>query len=323
MTCRTVSATMPSSLVADIGGTNIRLALVGADGLPQDITIFPCRDYPDPAAAAEAYLDAVKPPRRPLRAAFGAATAIAGDKVELVNLAWSFSIEDIRRRLGLDRLVVVNDVAALALALPHLGDQDRAPIGGGAGRPGAPFAVVAPGTGLGVAALVRQGNSWLPVASEAGHATVAAHDDAEAAILGILRRRYGHVSAERVLAGPGLVNLYQALCERAGVAAEADMTPAAVSERGARGDCPLCGEAVRLFSAMLGGFAGNVALAFCAWGGLYIGGGVVPRLGPAFDGAAFRQRFAEKGRFSSYLVDVPAFLVTHPTPALIGLAQAV
>ena len=323
MTCRTVSAAMPPSPVADIGGTNIRLALVAADGTLHDVRVFPCRDHPDPAAAAEAYLAAVRPARRPPRAAFGAATAIAGDKVELVNLAWSFSIEETRRRLGLDRLAVLNDVAALALALPRLGEADRAAIGGGAGKAGAPFAVVAPGTGLGVAALVPDGGAWLPVASEAGHATLAAHDEAEAAVLAILRRRYGHVSAERLLSGPGLVNLYQALCARAGVAAEAAIAPADVSRRGAGGDCPQCGEAVKLFSAMLGGFAGNVALTFCAWGGLYIGGGVVPHLGTAFDGDAFRQRFAGKGRFAPYLVDVPAFLVTHPTPALIGLAQAV
>lgn len=323
MTCRTATITTPPTLVADIGGTNIRLALVAADGALHDVRVFPCRDFPNPAAAADAYLGEIRPALRPRRAALGAATAIAGDRVELVNLAWSFSIEGTRLQLGLDHLTVINDVAALALALPHLGPADRVPISDGAGTADASFAVVAPGTGLGVAALIPHAGAWLPVASESGHATVAAHDETEVAILAILRRRYGHVSAERVLSGPGLVNLYQALCERAGIAAEADITPAAVSQRGASGACPLCGEAIRLFSAMLGSFAGSMALAFCAWGGVFIGGGVVGHLGPAFDSAAFHQRFVAKGRLTPRLVDVPAFLVTHPTPALIGLAHAV
>ncbi len=316
-------AARPAALVADIGGTNARFALVGEDGSVGDIQVLACRDYADPAAAASAYLAEVRPKAAPRRGALGVASAVSGDRVELTNSAWSFSIEETRRRLDLDSLNVVNDMVAQALALPHLDDSQRAVIGDGRTIPGAAMAAVAPGTGLGVGALSPHGGSWAPVASEGGHAPLAVRDDHETAILAILRRRFGHVSAERALSGPGLVNLYRALCELGGVAANPDMTPAGVTERGRRGDCPQCSEAVRLFSAMLGGFAGGIALTFCAQGGVFIGGGVVRHLGTAFDGAAFRRRFVDMGRFTDYLSAIPTFLVTHPTPALLGLAHAV
>lgn len=316
-------AAPPAALVADIGGTNARFALVGEDGGIGDIQVLRVRDYAEPAAATEAYLAKVRPKAPPRRAALGVASAVSGDQVELTNSAWSFSIEETRRRLGLDSLNVVNDMVALVLALPHLDDTQRAVIGDGQAIPGAAMAAVAPGTGLGVGALSPHEGGWAPVASEGGHAPLAVRDDHEAAILAILRRRFGHVSAERALSGPGLVNLYRALCELDGVAANPEMTPAGVTERGRRGDCPQCSEAVRLFSAMLGGFAGGMALVFCAQGGVFIGGGVVRHLGTAFDGAAFRRRFIDMGRFTDYLAAIPTFLVTHPTPALLGLAHAV
>jgi len=313
--------TPPPALVADIGGTNARFALVAADGTLGDVGVLASRDFSDPAAAAEAFLARARPAVPPRRAAFGVASAVSGDRVELTNLPWSFSIEATRRRLGLDHLSVVNDMVAHVLALPRLDETQRAAIGDGHAVDGAPMAMVAPGTGLGVGALIPHGERWLPVASEAGHASLAAEDEAEAAIVTILRRRFGHVSAERALSGPGLVNLYRALCERDGIAADPDATPPDVTRRASRGDCPQCGEAARLFSVMLGGFAGGTALAFCARGGVFIGGGVVGHLGRAFDGAAFRRRFVGAGRHRDYLAATPTFLVTHPTSALVGLAR--
>lgn len=313
----------PTALVADIGGTNARFALVGTDGGISDVRSLSSRDYADPAAAAEAYLAEVRPPTPPRRAAIGVASAVSGDRVELTNSSWSFSIAETRRRLGLDSLNVVNDMVAHALALPDLDDTQRAAIGDGQAVPGAPMAAVAPGTGLGVGAISPFGDRWAPVASEAGHAPLAVREDIEMAILAILRRRFGHVSGERALSGPGLVNLYQALCELEGIAADPEMTPAGVTKGATRGDCPQCAEAARLFSTMLGGFAGGMALAFCARGGIFIGGGVVRRMGTAFDDAAFRRRFVDMGRFTDYLTAIPTFLVTHPTPALLGLVHAV
>lgn len=313
----------PPALVADIGGTNARFALVAADGTLSDVGVLASRDFPDPATAAEAFLARARPAVAPRRAALGVASAISGDRVALTNLPWTFSIEATRRRLGLDRLTVLNDMVAHAMALPHLDDSQRAAIGDGRAVDGAPMATVAPGTGLGVGALIPHDGTWIPVASEAGHTTLAAEDEAGAAIVAILRRRFDHVSAERALSGPGLVNLYRALCERDGAAADPEATPAGVTRRAARGDCPQCSEAARLFSAMLGGFAGGMALAFCARGGVFIAGGVVGHLGSAFDGAAFRRRFVGTGRHSGYLADIPTFLVTHPTPALLGLVQTV
>ncbi|MDX9861857.1 MAG: glucokinase [Rhodospirillales bacterium] len=313
----------PAALVADIGGTNARFALVGADGSVGHVRSLASRDYTDPAAAAQAYLAEMRPPTPPRRAAIGVASAISGDRVELTNVSWSFSIAETRRRLGLDSLNVVNDVVALALALPDLDDTQRATVGEGQAVPGAPMAAVAPGTGLGVGALTPFGDGWAPVASEAGHAPLAVRDDVEIAILAVLRRRFGHVSGERALSGPGLVNLYHAFCELDGIAADPEMTPAGVTKGATDGDNPQCAAAARLFSTMLGSFAGGMALTFCARGGVFIGGGVVRRMGTAFDGAAFRRRFIDMGRFTDYVAAIPTFLVTHPTPALLGLAHAV
>lgn len=312
------------SLIADIGGTNARFALAIDNGQVTETRVLACKDYPDPAAAAQAFLAEVRPESKPKSGAFGVASAVSGDHIDLTNHCWSFSIEETRARIGLESLRVLNDVEAMTLSIPHLGEKDVAQIGGGAAIPRTPIAAVAPGTGLGVAALVPdETRSWIAVASEAGHGSATAVRDREAEIISALRHRYGNVSVERVVSGPGLLNLYDAICEIDDIIAESISHPAIIAQRGGAGECPYCVEALKIFSAIFGTFAGDMALTFCARGGVYIGGGVVPKLGAGFDGAAFRRRFEDKGRFSAYLTDIPTFLITTETPALIGLAHAV
>ena len=308
---------MTERLVGDIGATNARFALLGTDGAPARLRVFACDDFPGLAEAVETYLAAER--AKPAEAAFAVASPVAGDRVTLTNHPWSFSIEELRRRLGLTRLVMVNDFAANAMALPHLGPDGRQKIGGGSAASRAAMAVLGPGSGLGVSGLIPGERGPIAIAGEGGHATLAPADDRESEVLARMRRRFGHVSAERVLSGPGLVNLYQALAESDGVPAE-PFSPAQITDREIGETHPLCRAAVDLFCAMLGTVAGDLALTLGAHGGVFIAGGIVPRLGATFAQSRFRARFEDKGRFSPYLAAIPTYVVTYPFPAFLGLA---
>jgi len=310
----------PHDLVADVGGTNARFALVGADRQPFAEQILAGADFPDLAAAITAYLDTRGEPR-PRRAAVAVATPVTGDRIQFTNSPWSFSTETTRRQLGLEQLLILNDFTALALALPLLAPGERRQVGGGAAAPDAPVALIGPGTGLGVSGLVWSGQRWIPLDTEGGHVTFSAYDEREWAIGRILQRRFGHVSPERLLSGPGLVNLYTALAELEGWPAEA-LVPADVTERALAGSCRHCVEVLELFCGALGTAAGNLAITLGARGGVYIGGGIVARLGDRFDRSAFRARFEDKGRFSEYLAAIPTWVITANNPALRGAAAA-
>jgi len=185
----------------------------------------------------------------------------------------------------------------------------------------APIGLIGPGTGLGVSGLVWSGQRWLPLQTEGGHVSFAATSEREWALSRVLQRRFGHVSPERLLSGPGLVNLYTALAELDAWPAPA-LQPAQITARGLAATCPHCREALDLFCAALGTAAGNLALSLGARGGVYIGGGIVPRLGDFFDRSAFRARFEAKGRFSAYLAAIPTWVITAENPALRGVATA-
>lgn len=312
---------MPS-LIADIGGTNARFALVADDDtVAGQALVFSCADFAGPADAALAYLQRVRPETAPRRAAFAVASPVTGDRIEMTNHVWRFSVEEARARLALERLEVINDFTAVALAVPHLTPADRVTVGGQTAVSGMPMAVIGPGTGLGVSALLPSPGGWLPIASEGGHVTMAAADEREAKVIDWLRSRRGHVSAERVLSGPGLVNLFTALRGLLGLD-ELPLTPAEVTEMAAKGD-PLAREAMGMFFAMLGTVAGNLALTLGAKGGVVIAGGIVPRHLPAFLASDFRHRFDDKGRFRPWLEPIPVHVATHPYPAFLGLANLV
>ena len=287
---------------------------------PTDLQVFGTSDYADPAVAAEAYLKTIGETEKPHATAFAVASAFTGDWCELTNHPWSFSIAEIQRRIGSATLRVINDFTAVALAAPHLTPGDLQSIGGGTAVPGEAIAVVGPGTGLGTSALVPAGGGkMVPLENEGGHVTCPAADDRESAVLAILRRRLGHVSAERCLSGVGLVNLYTALAELEGKTPEA-VAPEDVTHKAMTGTCPICGTAVEMFCAMMGTVASDLALTVGSRGGVYIAGGIVPKLGKLFIESAFRRRFEDKGRFSDTLRAMPTQIIVHPTPALIGLA---
>ncbi len=309
-------------LLGDIGGTNARWAWqTGPGAAIQDVSVRPCAANVSLYESAVAYL-ADQGHGRPAWVGIGIATPVTSDRVTMTNHTWSFSIVELKHALGAERCLVINDFSALAMSLTALAPSDLRQIGSGRAVPGATMALLGAGTGLGVSGLVPQGGGrWSAISGEGGHVTLAATDEHEAAILAVLRQRFGHVSAERVLSGAGLVNLYGALCALSGAAPRL-LSPSDVTDAALDGSDVLCAQAVHRFTAFLGNAAGNLALTLGAHGGVYVGGGIVPRLGEGFDGVLFRQHFEAKGRFSDYLKLMPTHVITAAAPALIGASNA-
>lgn len=310
---------LKTKLVADIGGTNVRFGLVQDGGDIAAIENLVCNDYATLADAARFYLD--KTGGRPETGAFAVASPVSGaDQVDMTNHVWSFSVRDTAEKIGLRDLRVINDFAALAWSVPYLAAGDVRQVGGGAVQKGQPVGIIGPGTGLGVAAVVfdAQGRP-IPLSSEGGHVTMPADTQREFDIFAYLRQhKYHHVSAERVISGKGLVNLYNAICGVDGLSLP-EKEPSEITDAALAGTCPVCAEALALFCHFLGVVAGNLALTYGAFGGIYIAGGIVPKLGDYFDASRFRASYEAKGRFSDYVAAVPSFVITHRYPGLEGL----
>jgi glucokinase len=302
-------------LLGDIGGTNARFALVMGNGSPitHEVTL-PTGQFPDLAAAASAYLQQVGQ-TAVRQACIAIANPIDGDVLKMTNNHWQFSIEATRQALGLDSLL-------MAMAAPALNGRDLEQIGSGEPVPNAPKGLIGPGTGLGVSSLVRsrQGD-WVPIAGEGGHVSLSPTSEREADILRVLWQTHPHVSAERVISGMGLENLYRAICKLNGTEPEA-LVAAQVSERGLAASDVACEEALDRMCRLLGNAAANLALTLGARGGVYIGGGVIGRLGDYFARSGFRAAFEAKGRFASYMQRIPTYVIRAEQPALIGCAMA-
>jgi len=318
-------------LLADIGGTNARFGWQAAPGrgAAHEATVS-VSEHGDLVGAARQYLarlSAGGAPLQPRTAAFAVATAVREDCVRFTNSPWSFSQEAVRQALGLQVLRVVNDFEALALSLPGLvpGQMQGFPGGPRTPVPGLTLAVVGPGTGLGVGAVVPSvAGRWDALPGEGGHATLAPQDDAQGAVLAVLRQEMPHVSAERVLSGIGLPNLHRALAQVQGEALpEAGQAPDAeqIVRAGLLGE-PAASRTLDAFCAMLGGFCGNVALTYGARGGLFLGGGILPRMAQRLFSSRFRECFEAKGRFHDYLQGIPTFLITDTLVGLSGAAAA-
>ena len=310
------------ALLADIGGPNTRLALL-EDGVIRDIRIERTGGNTGLAQTLRAYLDG----REIAAAALAVAAPVDTSPIRFTNADWSFTRDEITDAVGTGNIAIVNDFAAQALALPHLQAAELVKTGGGEIAPDRPKAVLGPGTGLGVAALLPSAGGWRPLTTEAGHMTLAAVNAEEDALIARLRREYDHVSAERVLSGHGLTLLYHALADLSGEhvpagprdAMRGGITPDRITAAAHDGSDPLAARTIEFFCRFLGTVAADAALAYGATGGVYIAGGIVPRLGPLFASSGFRDRFERKGRFSELLRTVPTFVVTAEYPAFAGL----
>lgn len=320
-----MNATRPARLLGDIGGTNARFAWQdGDDSEPRDVQTLPTAEHATLGDAMAHYLRGLGRGTPPW-CAFGIANPITGDQVKMTNHHWSFSISALKAELGFERLIVVNDFTALALALPGLPAGDLRQVGGKAAEPNAPIGLIGPGTGLGVSGLIPTGEPgrWAPLQGEGGHVTLAATTAREYAVLSALRERFGHASAERAVSGSGLVWMHDAQCRVDGVAVPEGITAAAISANALDGSDPRCVETLELFCGFLGSLAGDLALTLGARGGIYIGGGIVPRLGEMFARSTFRARMEAKGRFRGFIEPIPAFVIhASVSPALLGASRA-
>ena len=303
-------------LLGEIGDTNARFALETGPGEIFQVQEYPCADYPGIAEVIRKYLKDMQI-GRVNHGAIAIANPLDDDRISMTNPGWTFSIEATRRALGFGTLRVVNDFTALAMALPGLTDSQRVQVGGGARRPNSVIGLLNPGTGLGVGGLIPAADRWIALDSEGGHTTFAPADEREDLVLQYARNKWSHVSFERVSAGSGIEVIYRALAARDKKCVTFDTSD--VVKRALDGE-PLAAESVEVFCSILGTFAGNIAVTLGSLGGIYIGGGVVPRLGEFLERSSFRERFEAKGRFESYLKNVPTYVITAEYPALLGVS---
>lgn len=310
-------------LLADVGGTNVRFALETAHMQIGEVTAYKVADYPSLEAAMRRYLETLAANNQPRHAAIGLANPVTGDHVKLTNHNWAFLIDAMRDALGLHTLVAINDFTSLALALPWLPAEGLVQVREGTPVVTAPRALIGPGTGLGVSGLVpAPGGGAVALAGEGGHIEVMPDTDDEWIAWRAAHTQLGRVSAERLLSGMGLSHIHAALSAETGTLLPEPLTPAQVTEGALKQGDPLCRRAFDAFCGLLGSVAADVALVLGARGGVYIGGGIVPRFVEAFRASPFNARFTDKGRMGKYLAEIPVYVITADYPALPGLARA-
>ncbi|UCB30338.1 glucokinase [Duffyella gerundensis] len=304
------------ALVGDVGGTNARLALCEVEtGTISHIETFSTSDYASLEAVIRYYLESQK--QDVIDGCIAIACPITEDWVEMTNHDWAFSTSKMKANLGFEHLEIINDFTAVSMAIPMLADSDVIQFGGNAAVADKPIAVYGAGTGLGVAHLVHVDKRWVSLPGEGGHVDFAPNNEEEDQILRILRGEMGHVSAERVLSGAGLVNLYRAVV-KADKREPENLKPKDVSTRALDDSCIDCRRALSLFCVIMGRFGGNLALTLGTFGGVYIAGGIVPRFLEFFKASGFRAAFEDKGRFKDYVTNIPVYMITHDQPGLLG-----
>jgi glucokinase len=307
-------------LVGDVGGTNARFALVDSQGHIRHPRSFLARDYGSLAEVMDEYLNSTAGRKRPPRAVIAVAGPVLDGEIEFTNLDWQISEGDLLAHFEFEAVKLLNDFAAQALACPRLAEADLRPIGPKLrGGSDCPIVILGAGTGFGVAGLARADRGDVAVATEGGHGAFAPLDELEVAVWRKLAARFGRVSIERLLSGPGLFDLYGAMAEIEGREATA-ADPKAVIDAAGAGDV-LAGQVVDRFCAILGSVAGDLALSFGARGGIFVSGGIAPRIAERLMSGGFRARFEDKGRLRPYVEQIPTSLVLHPYPAIVGAAR--
>ncbi|HBU99032.1 glucokinase [Thalassospira lucentensis] len=306
-------------LVGDIGGTNARFAWLDDAGNPHTPLTLPVRDYATIGDAMRDFM--VKTDCADLREfAVAVACPAMADEIKFTNNPWVFSKDALKAEFNLDRLVVVNDFTGLAMSVPYLGGEDLITLFDGPGRPGLPLAVIGAGTGLGVSGLLPHEGHWLPIQGEGGHVSLPAVDELDFEIVKFLTHELGRVSAERILSGMGIENLYRALAAIDGL----DVAPknaAEVVDGALQQNDPLCRKVLDRFCLFMGGVAGDLVLTLGAFDGVFIGGGIGPRIADYMKQSGLKERMIAKGRFHDLMNDVPVRLMTAKYPALIGCAK--
>lgn len=309
-------------LVADIGGTNARFAIAqGGDGITlEHIRILPTGDYDSLQSAVLAYLAETAGPR-PDIASIAVAAPVVGDQVKMTNCPWIFRRSSLADELGMKQVSVLNDFEAIACSLPYIDSGKLLKIGSGEIQEGGNKIVIGPGTGIGVAAITPIGEGWKVLTSEGGHVGFAPADDLERQILKTIKYKYPRVSVERVISGQGFSTLHQALATLRGEKVEM-LSPSAITRRAIDNPQSNCGQVVDIFCSILGTFSGDMAVTFNATGGVYLAGGILPKIQDFFLGSRFRERFENKGRLT-YVKDIPTLQIMEKQPALVGAAARI
>jgi glucokinase len=309
-------------LVGDVGGTNARFATAHlVDGLPvlDRVESFPAHRFPTFLAGVAAFIEGC--PVKPTGGVIAVAGPVTDGEIDLTNSPWRVSERELAG-LGLNPIRLINDFEALAWGAPIVPRAELAALGGPEdGDPHATLAVLGPGTGFGVSALIRDSHGrQMAMPSEGGHVCFAPGDPVEDEVLRILRRRYDRVSIERLICGPGLLNLHRALAEIDGRESHID-DPATITRDALADPHSACGATLARFCAILGAVAGDIALTTGARGGVYIAGGIAPRILPFLKTSPFRERFERKGRFQPYMAAIPTQVILHPHAALLGAGR--
>ncbi len=317
---------MNSFVVADIGGTNARFALVTGErinGQPklQNVKILPGADFPNFTDALSTYiesLDSIKPSA----ACIAIASPIEGDAINMTHLPWSFSIKAVQKQFGFKALEVMNDFNAVAIGASVALPENFELIKSGASFPFENRAIIGPGTGLGVSALTycQQNRKWLPISGLGGHVNLPPVSPFEIEVIKSAMGKMEHVSAEVLISGSGLINLYRAVCKVEGAIAT-EMSPEELTQSALVGADRMCMRTLETFCAFLGTVAGNVALTFGAKGGVYIAGGIVPKMSEYLKNSEFNNRFSSKGVMSEYVNNIPVNLIVNPHIGLLGAAE--
>jgi len=306
-----------TNVVADIGGTNIRLAIVDENTKLTQIESYQCRDFESLADVLKHYFKVKKISDTSINTCLAIACPVENDQVIMTNMSWVFSQRELKSALNLNNLWLINDYTAIAHAIPLLNQSQKIKVGNGKAVPNTPIAVCGPGTGLGVANLVNVDNKWVCLSGEGGHGDFAPVNEEQVKILQFLFTKYHHVSYEQLLSGLGLEQIYQALHH----INNREFTPLSaqdISQKALDNSCELCVTTLQHFCKILGSFAGNLALTGGCFGGVYIAGGIVPRFIEFFEKSGFRKCFEQKGRFSDYNQNIPTFVITESQPGMLG-----
>lgn len=310
------------SLVADIGGTNIRIALTNSENSITNIETYQCIKFKSLYEVINHYLIEKNIQNRSINACLAIAAPVDNDLISMTNLPWNISQKGLKQQLKLKNLYFINDFSAIAMSIPYLSSEQKIQIGNIESTAGKAISVCGPGTGLGVATIISADNKWHCLSGEGGHVDFSPVDEVEMKILDYLRAIKKRVSYEQLLSGYGLEQIYQALVFITGskidYASDEHLSAEDISSRAVDNSCAFCHQSLSIFCRVLGSFAGNLALTMNSLGGVYIAGGIVPRFIEFIKQSDFRARFEAKGRLSTLTRQAPTYIITEKQPGLLG-----
>lgn len=312
-------------LIADIGGTNARLSIETANFKYEHQIVLPCKQFNSLVEIINYYLNETKLTNKILAVSLALPAPEFADIVSMVNSPWqSFSISKIKEQLGIKNFIILNDWHALALSIPFINKTELVQVGG-LSEPDdrKPIAAIGPGTGLGMASLLKTPkNEYFAIPAEGGRSSFPPVNEEELELWKFAHKRFSHVSAERFLSGPGLQLIYEGLCEIHDRKILSLPNPKEISKYGIDGSCFISQKTINIFCGMLGTVASNLAVMINSFGGFYIGGGIVPQMLDFFLKSNFRSRFEDKGRYRPFLVQMPVFVIMNEFPAFLGASYA-